>query len=140
DVTLYASLASRSFVARWLLEEIGIPYRVEILSLRKGEHKRPEYLRINPMGKVPALTDGAVTVAETPAICIYLADRYSYGLLAPRMDAPQRGAYLHWTVFSTAVLEPACYLPRTTDPRDAAGAGWGSYETMVDALSQGVTR
>src|SRR5262245_14392774 len=107
DITLYFSPYSRSFTARWMLEEIGVPYRVATIDIRKGDHKRKEYLLVNPMGKVPALTDGEVLVTESPAICMYLADRYAYGSLSPTIDAPERGAYLRWMVFSTAVLEPA---------------------------------
>jgi glutathione S-transferase len=88
DITLYFAPASRSFTPRWLLEEIGVPYSIKTIDLRRNEHKAPDYLRINPMGKVPALTDGAVTVSENPAICIYLADRYSLGTLAPPLDDP----------------------------------------------------
>ena len=99
DITLYFSPASRSFTARWMLEEIGVPYRVETIDIRKGDQKRPDYLRLNPMGKVPALTDGDVVVTENPAICMYLADRYAYGTLAPKIDASERGAYLRWMVF-----------------------------------------
>jgi len=76
------------------------------------------------MGKVPALTDGEVVVSENPAICLYLADRYSYGTLAPYIEEPIRGAYLRWMVFSTAVFEPAIYAADPDDPlQPAAGAG-----------------
>jgi glutathione S-transferase len=117
QITLYFAPASRSFTPRWLLEEIGLAYQVRMIDLRKGEQKSPAYTRLNPMGKVPALTNGEVAVAESPAICIYLADRYSYGDLAPEIDHPARGAYLRWMVFSTAILEPATYLRMTAAPR-----------------------
>lgn len=67
DITLYFAPASRSFGPRWLLEELELPYAVKTISLRKGEQKSPGYLRINPMGKVPALTDGQVTVSGSRA-------------------------------------------------------------------------
>jgi glutathione S-transferase len=79
DITLYFVPASRAFMPLWLLEELALPYAVETIELRKGQQKSPDYLRVNPMGKVPALRDGDVTVSESPAICIYLADRYSLG-------------------------------------------------------------
>ena len=94
DITLYFAPASRSFTPRWLLEELGLPYAVETIDIRKGGQHSPGYLRVNPMGKVPALTDGAVTVSENPAICIYLADRYSLSAMAPALDDPRRGPYL----------------------------------------------
>jgi glutathione S-transferase len=139
DITLYFALASRGFTARWMLEELGVPYRVEMLDLRKNEQKSPAYLRINPMGKVPALTDGQALVTENPAICLYLADRYGYGTLAPQIEDPARGAYLRWTVFSTAVAEPAIYLDDSDDPRDASGRGWGKRDTVLQVLDEAVS-
>lgn len=136
EITLYSAPASRSFAPRWLLEELGLPYEVKTLNLRKGEQKSPDYLKINSMGKVPALTDGDVVVSESPAICMYLADRYALGELAPALDAPQRGSYLRWMIFSTAVLEPATYLEQDDDPVAATGRGWGSRARMLQALDE----
>jgi glutathione S-transferase len=133
-ITLYFSPFSRSFTARWMLEEIGAPYAVKTINLRKNEQNSPEFLQLNPMGKVPALTDGAVTVSENPAICIYLADRYSLGDLAPQLDDPRRGSYLRWMIFSTAVFEPAIYLPHDDDPTAASGRGWGKRGDVINAL------
>jgi glutathione S-transferase len=135
DITLYFSVASRSFVARWMLDELGVPFRVEIVDIRKGDQKRPAYLRINPMGKVPALTDGPVTVSEYPAIVLYLADRYAHGTLAPKLDAPERGAYLKWIVFSTAVLEPAMSTRSLASQLAPEQVGWGSYDEVVRVLT-----
>jgi glutathione S-transferase len=140
DITLYFALASRAFTPRWLLEELGVPYSVEMLNLREGTQKRPDYLRVNAMGKVPALTDGEVTISENPAICIYLADRYGYGSLAPKIEAPLRGAYLRWMVFSTAVFEPAVYLQEPKDPVKAAGRGWGDFDTVVRVLTEALAK
>jgi glutathione S-transferase len=134
DITLYFAPASRAFTPLWLLEELALPYAVETIDLRKGEQKSPDYLNVNPMGKVPALRDGDVTVSESPAICIYLADRYSLGEMAPTLDDPQRGAYLRWMVFSTAVFEPAIYLPESDDPRAASGLGWGERQRVLKVL------
>jgi glutathione S-transferase len=141
DVTLYFSPASRCFTPCWLLEEIGVPYRLKTVNLRKSAQKSAEYLRINPMGKVPALTDGDVTVTENPAICMYLADRYSYGALAPKIGDAARGSWLRWMVFSTAVLEPSIYLDEPADDAEASGCGWGYRRTVLatldDALAEG---
>ena len=134
DITLYHSPASRAFIAYWLLEELGTPFRVRSIDLRKGEQKSPEYRRINPMGKVPALTDGKVVVTENPAICMYLADRYGYGRLAPKIEAPERGAYLRWMVFSTAVLEPAANLKSVEAHQPGFGAGWGELSTVIETV------
>ena len=139
-IVLYFAPASRSFTPRWLLEELGVAYAVEIINLVAGAQKSQEYLRVNPMGKVPALQDGAVTVSENPAICIYLADRYSLGNLAPALDDPARGPYLKWMVFSTAVFEPAIYLDEDHDPKAASGRGWGERSTVISALAETLCR
>jgi glutathione S-transferase len=136
DITLYFAPASRAFTPRWLLEELGLPYEVKTIDIRKGAQQSPDYLCVNPMGKVPALTDGAVTVSENPAICIYLADRYSLGVVAPALDDPRRGSYLRWMVFSTAVFEPAIYLDDDHDPVAASGRGWGDRKRVLQALDE----
>ncbi|MBS0470502.1 MAG: glutathione S-transferase family protein [Proteobacteria bacterium] len=134
-ITLYHSVASRSFVPLWLLEGLGIPFDVADTDIRHGRHKAPDYLKINPMGKVPALRDGDSIVTEVPAICLYLADRYGYGVLAPKIEDPRRGAYLRWTVFATAAFEPAAYLA-TRDAEQARHVGWGLQSTMLDTFEQ----
>jgi glutathione S-transferase len=135
-ITLYFAPASRAFTPRWFLEELGVSYHAQLVNLRKGAQKLPSYLRINPMGKVPALTDGDVVVSENPAICIYLADRYSYTELAPAIDDSARGHYLRWMIFSTAVFEPAVYLAEPPDPVAASGRGWGDRATVLRVLDQ----
>ena len=127
---------SRSFIPFWLLGELDVPYQLEERDLRSGAQKSPEYLAINPMGKVPAITDAGVVVTENPAICIHLADRHGYGTLAPRIEDKDRGAYLRWMVFSTAVFEPGAYL---VDADDGAGVGWGRQDDMLGALEGALT-
>jgi glutathione S-transferase len=134
DITLYFAPASRAFTPRWLLEELGLPYEVKTIDIRKGGQQSPDYLRVNPMGKVPALTDGAVTVSENPAICIYLADRYGLGAMAPALDDPRRGPYLRWMVFSTAVFEPVIYFDDDNNPVAASGRGWGDRKRVLQSL------
>ena len=135
-ITLYFATASRSYVALWMLEELGVPFETVTLDLRAGDQKKPEYLAINPMGKVPSLTDGPVTVSENPAIGLYLADRYGYATLAPRIEDPERGTYLKWSVFSTAVLEPAMGTRELGSKLPAMQMGWGSYDAVVDVLTK----
>lgn len=135
DITLYASVYSRSFTVRWMLAELGLPHRVVDVDIGKLRHKAADYLRINPMGKVPAITDGGVTVTENPAICLYLADRYGLGTLAPVTDDPLRGPYLRWCVFATAVFEPAVYLAdQPDDDASVSGRGWGRRETVLGII------
>ncbi len=140
DITLYFAPASRSFTPLWLLEELGIPFRLKRLTLGRGDHKTPAFLRVNPMGKVPALRDGDIHVSENPAICLYLADRYSYGTLAPERDHPARGPYLTWMVFSTAVFEPSTYRDEPQDAESSSGRGWGSRASVVDTIDQALQR
>lgn len=133
-ITLYHSPASRAFTAYWMLEEIGVAFDVKTVDIRKGEQKDPKYLRLNPAGKVPTLTDGDVVVSENPAIAIYLADRYSYGTLAPKIDEPDRGAYLKWMVYSTAVVDPVAYLHEQSIDLPGFGPGFGTFDDMVGVL------
>lgn len=133
-ITLYHSPASRAFTAYWMLEEIGVAFDVKHVDIRKGEQKGPEYLKLNPAGKVPTLTDGDVVVSENPAIAIYLADRYSYGTLAPRIDDKDRGAYLKWMVYSTAVVDPVATLHEQKIDVAGFGAGFGTFDDMVGVL------
>src|ERR1700712_2332459 len=109
-ITLYHSPASRAFTAYWMLEELGVAFSVKTIDIRKGEQKQPAYLKLNPAGKVPTLTDGPVVVSENPAIAIYLADRYGLGALAPKIEDRDRGAYLKWMVYATAVVDPVASL------------------------------
>ena len=75
-LTLYHAAPSRSSIARWMLEEIGEPYEIELLHLSEGDQQKPDYLAINPMGKVPALRHGDVVITELAAICTYLAEAF----------------------------------------------------------------
>lgn len=134
DVVLYFSPFSRSFVALWMLEELGVAYRTETVDIGKGDQKAPGYLAINPMGKVPAVAVNGAVITETTAICLYLADRYGYGTLAPRAEDPDRGPYLRWMVFSTAVVEPAMALRNARLEIPARSLGWGAYDDVVKSL------
>lgn len=133
-ITLYHSPASRAFTAYWLLEELGVRFRVETIDIRKGDQKKPEYMKLNPSGKVPTVTDGKVVVSENPAICIYLADRYGYGGLAPRIEDADRGAYLKWMVYSTAVLDPLISLHPKHIDLPGTETGFGAFDDMLGVM------
>src|SRR5580765_1002689 len=105
-LTLYHSAQSRSVRPRWLLEEAGAPYALVRLSLQAGDHKKPEFLKINPNGAVPALVDGDVALFESAAICQYLADRFPEKRLAPPVGTPARGYYYQWIHFAMCTIEP----------------------------------
>jgi glutathione S-transferase len=135
ELVLYRSPYTRSISAQWMLEELGVSYRMETVTMQS-----PEYLAVNPRGWVPMIVDGETRVTETPAICLYLADRYGYGGLAPRLEDPARGPYLSWTVWATAVLEPASTLVghEFETKRGNWGFGFGRLEREIEVLAQGL--
>ena len=104
---LYWSPRSRSFSALWMMEETGQPYERVLTDISTGAQKKPEFLAINPMGKVPALQDGDATLAEAVAICAYVAERYPDAKLAPPLGDPRRAKYLYWLFFAPGCIEPA---------------------------------
>src|SRR3569623_3070851 len=106
-IKLYWSPRSRSFSTLWLMEESGLPYERVLTDISTGAQKAPDYLEINPMGKVPALSDGDAALGEAAAICAYIADRYPETKLAPAVTAPRRARYLQWLFFSPSCIEPA---------------------------------
>ena len=90
-----------------MLEEVGEPYELKVLSLEGQEHKTPEYLAINPQGRVPTLVHRGRVITESGAINAYLADTFSKANLAPSIDSPLRGDYYRWLFFGPATMEPA---------------------------------
>lgn len=142
DLTLYHAAPSRSSVVRWMLEELGEPYDVHLLTLSKGEQKSPEYLAINPMGKVPALKHGDTVVTEVAAICTYLADEFPHARLNIPVGDPGRGAYLKWLFFSPSCIEPAIAdraFPRKEEPRRGT-LGYGDFDTVMEVTAKAVER
>ena len=105
-IVLHHHPYSRAANVLWMLEEVGVPYQLTNVDIMKGGQKAPELVKLNPMGKLPTLVDGDVVVTESAAIALYLADRYSYGALAPKVGDPKRGTYLRWSFFAPSVIEP----------------------------------
>jgi glutathione S-transferase len=105
-LTLYHSPQSRSIRPRWLLEELGAPHEVKLVSLQAGDQKKPEYLKLNPNGTVPTLVDGDLVLWESAAICQYLADKFPEKKLAPAPGTPERGKYYQWIHYAMSGLEP----------------------------------
>jgi glutathione S-transferase len=105
-ITLYHSPRTRSVRVLWLLEELGLPYELKAVPFTQDSLKSPEYLKLNPFGKVPALTDGDLTMFESGAIVEYLLERYGQGRLAPPVGSVERGAFLQWVHFAEATLMP----------------------------------
>ena len=136
---LYWCPKTRALRAAWMLEELGVPYERVLIDIRDPVAKADPAVRaVSPMGKVPALEDGAVRLWDSGAICIYLADRYPAAGLAPAISDPARGAYLQWVLYTNAVIEPAMAEKFSNATVSAGAHGWGSYEAMLDVLRQGV--
>ncbi|MDY7226693.1 glutathione S-transferase family protein [Hyalangium rubrum] len=130
---LYFNPQSRATITKWMLDECGAPYELVPISLEKREHKTPEFLKINPAGKLPALVDGDAKLFENTAICLYLADKFPEAKLAPRIGDPQRGRYLSLMVYSTSQLEPAMgdsLMKLETPPQ----RGWTDFKTALDVV------
>lgn len=138
SVALYHHPFSRAAGTLWMLEEVGVDYELRFVDILAGEQKTPEVLALNPMGKLPILTDGDTVVTESCAIGLYLADRYAPGRLAPRLDHPARGTYLRWSCFSPSVIEPGVMAKKENWTFGETSAGWGSYEAMIQAMEGAV--
>jgi glutathione S-transferase len=102
---LYFAPRTRAIRPRWLLEELGVPYELVKLDLARQENTTPAYLAVHPLGELPALVDGEVTLLESLAICLYLADRFPEKHLAPLVGSPERGPYYQWMVFAEVTLD-----------------------------------
>lgn len=140
SITLYHHPYSRAATAVWYLEEVGQPYELRTVDIMKGAHKAPDFVAINPMGKLPTLTDGDTVVTELAAIALYLGDRYGYGTLAPKVDDPARGAYLRWSFFTANVLEPGFLAKNAGWTVKESQVGWGNYNAMLETLDIAVSK
>jgi glutathione S-transferase len=141
EIILYHNPMSRARMAHWMLEEVGAPYRLEFIDFQKGEHKKPAFLAVNPMGKLPAIMHRGIIVTETGAICAYLADAFPAAGLAPRWDEPARGTYLRWMFFGAGCVDSALIdrmLARPA-PENSSALGYGRYEDVVDTLEKAIT-
>lgn len=135
ELVFYGNPRSRAQMVHFMLEELGVPYRLVVVDFQNGESRQPDYLAVNPMGKVPAIVHRGVTVTETGAIIAYLADAFPQAGLAPAIDDPARGTWLRWLFFGAGVFEPALLdtmMQRPEAPR--ATAGYGSYEDALQAI------
>jgi glutathione S-transferase len=142
EITLYHATPSRSSIVRWMLEEIGEPYDIQLVSLSKEENRAPAYLAINPMGKVPALRHGNVVITEAAAICTYLADEFPRAKLNIPVGDRRRGVYLTWLFFGPSCIEPAMMdraFPRKEEARRAA-LGYGDFDTLLSVLAKAVAQ
>jgi glutathione S-transferase len=135
-VTLFHAPNTRSAGVRVLLEELGADYDLHVVSFKKKEQRDASYLKVNPMGKVPAILHGAALVTEQPAIYTFLADLYADKGLAPALDDPLRGPYLRWMAFYGSSFEPALIdKAMKRDPIDPSLCPYGDYDTMLGTLT-----
>ena len=134
-ITLHWCPQTRAERMFWLLQEIGEPYAINHIDFRDPDAPRgADFLAASPLGKLPALSDGHVHVADSAAIALYLADRYSMGDLAPALDDPMRGPYLFWMFYTPSALEPAITEKMAKlEPRPTAYP-WGSFDRMTGAF------
>jgi glutathione S-transferase len=135
-VTFFHAPNSRSGGARALLEELGMPFDMHALNFKKGEQRQPEYLAVNPMGKVPAIRHGEALITEQPAVFMYLADLYPEAKLAPPIGDPLRGPYLRWLVFYGSCFEPALIdKSMQREPAAPSTCPYGDFDTMLKTLT-----
>jgi glutathione S-transferase len=136
ELVLYTNPQSRGRIARWMLEEIRQPYRVELLDYATTM-KAPAYLTVNPMGKVPALRHGTAVVTETPAICAYLADAFPQAGLAPPPGDRMRAPYYRWLFFAAGPAEAAVSnkaMGFAVPPERERMMGYGRIGLVMDTL------
>jgi len=139
-LTFFHNPRSRAEIVRWMLEEVGADYDLKPIDFQAGDNRKPEFLEINPMGKIPTivLEDGTV-ITEAPAIIAWLADAYPEAGLAPEPHSSERGSYYRWLFFGGSCFEPA--LAEKMMRKDVAElpkgtVGWGSYDDVIDTLER----
>lgn len=145
-IRLYYSPFTRAHLIRFALEELGLAYELCRVDLAQGEHKAPAYLQINPLGQLPALVDGDLTLCETAAIALHLADKARERGLAPAIGSAERARYYHWVVFSVAselfalskIALHTRVLPETARLPAVAASGQRDWLDVARALSLGL--
>ena len=108
---LYGGARSRASIVQWYLEELSVPYEFVLLDMQAGEHQKPEYLAINPTGKVPAIVDGDFKLWESGAILLYIAQKY--GNISPSLE--QQAELIQWVLFANATLGPGIFVEATRE-------------------------
>lgn len=137
---LYWAPNTRSLRALWMLEEAGAPYERIHIDIRNGGQDDPHFRSINPMGKVPAFEDGAAKLAESAAICAYIAERCPQAHLAPAVGDPLRGRYFHWLFFAPGCIEPAFAQKFAKFELPPVSASWGDFERVFSVLEGALAR
>ncbi len=141
QVELFYAPQTRATGVRVLLEELGAPYKLNVLNLKLGENRTSRYLAVNPAGKVPALRVGEAVITEQVAIYIYLADLFPEKGLTPSLDDPLRGPYLRWFVHMASCFEPALIdraLKREEPPHSMSA--YGSFDIVMESMRAQLTK
>ncbi|MBM6595941.1 glutathione S-transferase family protein [Microvirga pudoricolor] len=139
DFVLYSHPMSRGRIARWMIEETGAPYDIKVVAFE--DMKSPDYLALNPMGKVPTLVHGKTVVTECAAICAYLAEAVPEAGLAPKPE--ERADYYRWMFFAAGPLEAAVTnraLKFEVTREQSRMAGYGNYASVMDTLEKAVSK
>ena len=131
----YFNPMSRAVTTDWMLKELDVPHDQIIIDFSTGENNSPEYRKINPMGKVPALVDGETVVTEVAAICAYLADKFPEKQLAPEVGSIDRGAYYRYLFITGNTVEPALSLAAAGfEHPQPSSAGWGHLSHVLETI------
>lgn len=135
----YHAPQSRSATTLWLLEELDVPYDVQIVDIRRAGGAPESYRAIQAHKKVPAIVHDGVTITERAAIAAYLADTYPKAGLAPPVGDPRRGPYLSWLVYVDAVMDP-CFLAKSQGwEYTSMNASFGLFEDMTRHVESALT-
>ena len=138
---LYHMPQTRGGATMWMNEELGGVCDIKLLNLKAGDQKKPDYLAVNPMGKVPALIHNGAVVTEAAAICAYLADAFPDVGLAPSANDSKRGVYFRWMFFAPSCIEPAMmdvFMKRKNE--NPGSIGYGNADQVIDAAKTAVSQ
>lgn len=136
DLTVWHGPNTRSTGTIWLVEELGVPYELKKVDVFGGATRGPDFLSVNPAGKVPAIRHEGKTLTEMAAISLYLADAFPDAGLAPAIGDPLRADYLYWSVFRPGVLEPAIITKSQGLDVDPRMVGWGDWDTVLSLVER----
>jgi glutathione S-transferase len=138
-VKLFWAPQTRAQRGIWMLEEAGVDYSIERIDIDDpGRMDNDAFRTASPMGKVPALVDGDVALSDSAAICLYVADRYAMGSLAPALDDARRGKYLYWMLYTPGVVEPAMSEKFNNIEPNRRRSGWGDFDLMLETWDDGL--
>jgi glutathione S-transferase len=137
-IVFFHNPQSRAAMAHWMLEEVGAQYEIRHIDFQKGDHKKPEFLALNPMGKIPTIIVDGTVITEAPAIIAWLADAYPEADLAPPVGSPERGTYYRWLFFGGSCIEPAIVdqMFKRPPPAQTSALGWGTYDDVIRTVEK----